>query len=100
MSHYEPAKGGVNCASFINGECVSRMANGERWQDYWGKNNTIACPKELPFGTEIILDGHSYTCRDRGGAINTLTGNIYWIDILTDNPPYSFGTVVQAYIKR
>lgn len=76
------------------------MANGEPWQKYWGKDNTIACPKELPFGTEIILDGHSYICRDRGSAITMLDENVYWIDILTDTPPYSFGTVIDAYIRR
>ena len=79
---------------------MSRMANGERWQDYWGKNNTIACPRELLFGTEIILDGHSYVCRDRGGAIVITANGEYWIDILDPNPPYPFGTVVKAYIRE
>lgn len=76
------------------------MANGEPWQRYWGKNDTIACPRQLPFGTEIILDGRTYTCRDRGGAIVMLGEHVYWIDILHHTPPYPFGTVVTAFIKR
>ena len=90
--------GGVNCASFVNGECVSRMANGERWQDYWGKDDTIACPRELPFGTQIMLDENIYTCRDRGGKIVITENGEYWIDILTSSPPYSYGTVREAFI--
>ena len=74
------------------------MANGERWQDYWGKNNTIACPRELAFGTQILLDETVYTCRDRGGKIVVTQSGEYWIDILTDSPPYAYGTVRQAYV--
>lgn len=74
------------------------MANGERWQDYWGKNNTIACPRELPFGTQIMLDSVVYTCRDRGGAIIITSAGEYWIDILSSSVPYYFGEVKIAYI--
>ena len=90
--------GGVNCLTFVDGICVSRMANGERWQDYWGLNNTIACPKALPFGTQIELDGVVYTCRDRGGMIVVTHNNEYWIDILADKVPYKYGEVKDAFI--
>ncbi|EGL19841.1 MULTISPECIES: 3D domain-containing protein [unclassified Paenibacillus] len=32
---------------------------------------TIACPKSMPFGTQIYIPyfGNTYTCTDRGGAI-------------------------------
>lgn len=30
---------------------------------------TIAADKSLPFGTEVIIEGHTYTVEDRGGAI-------------------------------
>lgn len=75
------------------------MANGERWQDYYESNDTIACPSELPFGTVLVIFGKEYTCRDRGGAI-VLNDGIYWVDMLRKNPIVSFGTVVDAYIKE
>jgi hypothetical protein len=76
------------------------MANGEPWQNYWGLNNTIACPFELPFGTKIMLDNQIYTCRDRGGAIVVTYNNEYWIDILAKNVPYKYGEVKTAYIVK
>lgn len=99
ISHYDPALGGVNCARFINGECVSKMANGERWQDYYYSNDTIACPSELPFDTVLVIFGKEYTCRDRGGAI-VENGGVYWIDILGKDAIVPFGTIVDAYIKE
>jgi hypothetical protein len=98
VSHYNPGLGGVNCARFANGECLSKMSNGERWQDYWGEYNTIACPFELPFGTVIRLDGNDFTCRDRGGAIVITYEGYYWIDILAERVPYSYGELREAYI--
>jgi hypothetical protein len=98
VSHYNPGLGGVNCARFSNGECLSKMSNGERWQDYWGEYNTIACPFELPFGTVIRLDGNDFTCRDRGGAIVITYEGYYWIDILAERVPYSYGELREAYI--
>jgi hypothetical protein len=74
------------------------MANGEPWERYWEKNNTIACPKELAFGTEIMIDKNIYTCRDRGGAIVINSNGEYWVDILAQNVPYTFGEVRKAYI--
>lgn len=74
------------------------MANGERWQDYWGLDNTIACPRELDFGTKIKLGDKIYTCRDRGGAIVKTYSGEYWIDILSKENPYWHGAVQKAYL--
>lgn len=70
------------------------MANGYPWQDYM--EYAIACPPELPFGTKIIIEGQrEWMCMDRGGAI-VKEGDVYWIDQLTANPQYIFGSVVPA----
>lgn len=98
VSHYNPSLGGPNCARFVNGECLSKLSNGEPWQEYMGKNNTIACPFELDFGREIVLDGSSYTCRDRGGAIVITPEGYYWIDILAETVTYKFGEERTAYL--
>lgn len=52
------------------------------------KNNTMAAPKAIPFGTRIKVlntntsrDGQIYKVNDRGGAI-TIKNNIYHFDIL------------------
>ena len=81
VSHYWPNLGGVNCLTFKNGECVSKMANGQTWQSGVDKN-TIACPKELKFGTQIRILNEVYTCRDRGSAIVKTDENTYWVDML------------------
>ena len=68
MSWYNPALGGPNCLTFVNGECISRMASGERWQDWLGR--AAACPPSWPFWTQIRLPGgEEFFCLDRGGAI-------------------------------
>lgn len=82
------------------GECISKMANGEDWKTYYGKNDTIACPKELAFGTQIRLEGNIYTCRDRGGAIVITDNNEYWIDILASEVKYSYGEIRDAEIIK
>lgn len=97
MSHYKPQLGGVNCANFVNGECISHLANGERWQDYYNQN-VIACPFELEFGTKIEIQGVMYECKDRGGAI-IADGETYWVDILGDSiAPY--GTIMEAKLYK
>lgn len=93
VSHYNPSLGGVNCFSFVNGECVSKMSSGLRWQEWMDK--AIACPSTLPFWTRIVVDGREWICLDRGGAI-VMVGDVYWIDQLTTTPEYRFGTVVEA----
>ena len=95
VSHYNPALGGVNCANFVAGECVSKMSSGKRWQDYM--DYAIACPVELPFGTRIKIGDEIWECMDRGGAI-VRNGDVYWVDQLTEHARYPFGTVIEAYI--
>lgn len=38
---------------------------------------TIAAPKEFPFGTKLIINGHTYIVQDRGGAIKNKRIDIY-----------------------
>ena len=44
------------------------------------EGRTIAAPSWIPFGTTVIINGHSYVAEDRGGAIQ---GNC--IDIYMDS---------------
>ena len=81
----------------MNGECISKMANGSRWQEFM--DVAIACPVELDFGTKVIVGVKTWECMDRGGAI-TFDGEAYWIDQLTENPQYPYGAVVEAVIIR
>ena len=39
---------------------------------------TIAAPKNFPFGTKIMINGHIYTVEDRGGAIKGNRIDIYF----------------------
>lgn len=39
---------------------------------------TIAAPPEIPFGTKLIINGHTYTVEDRGGAIKGKRIDIYF----------------------
>ncbi len=94
-SYYQPWRGGANCAHFVSGQCVSKMASGLAWQDY--VERAAACPREMPFGTRIILDGQEWVCLDRGGKIVYKDG-IPWIDFLTANPQYPYGSIVLAQI--
>jgi hypothetical protein len=72
------------------------MASGYPWQDYM--EYAIACPFELPFGTRIIVENQrEWVCMDRGGAIvYDYESGAYWIDQLTANPEYIYGSVVTA----
>lgn len=97
-SWYNPALGGPNCARFINGVCVSRMASGLRWQDWMGATpGAVACPPEFPFWTEIIFEGQRWYCLDRGGAIKTVDG-IPWLDFLVTVPHAGFGELVTVEV--
>ena len=95
VSHYWPPLGGTNCFNYINGECRSRMANGERWQEWVGI--AIACPPELDFGTKLKIGDRVWTCKDVGGAIKK-EGELYWVDMLTPEQLYDYGEVVKAEI--
>jgi hypothetical protein len=97
-SHYDPALGGVNCSRFVNGVCVSHMANGQPWQEFIGY--AIACPPEWKFGTKLIIDGKTWECMDRGGAIQIENG-IAWVDFLSHGKPfdgYGYGWIFDAIL--
>jgi hypothetical protein len=71
------------------------MASGKRWQDYIGE--AVACPKELTFGTLILLDGQIWECLDRGGMIRYVDG-IPWLDFLTETGAHSYGEIVTVQV--
>lgn len=97
ISWYNPALGGPNCFTFVNGECLSRMASGRNWAKYIDK--AVACPPEFPFGTEFDILDKTYTCWDRGGKIQRLGPNLIWLDILTKKAVVPFGTVVKVFYR-
>ena len=39
---------------------------------------TIAAPSDIPFGTQLVINGHTYTVEDRGGAIKGKRIDIYF----------------------
>ena len=94
VSHYWPPLGGPNCARFVDGECLSRMSSGEAWQDW--VERAIACPSEWEFGTRVVVSGREWVCMDRGGAIVYEEDGIPWVDMLTPQPLFPHGTVVEA----
>lgn len=53
------------------------------------ENETIACPKNFPFGTKLNIEGYgTYICQDRGGAIK---GNKIDIYMETKAEAFAFG---------
>lgn len=38
---------------------------------------TLACPKEIPFGTNVLLDGKWYVCEDRGSKIKSFRFDVF-----------------------
>ena len=98
MSWYNPALGGPNCLTFVNGKCISRMASGERWQDWLGR--AVACPPSWPFWTKIRLPGgEEFFCLDRGSAIVYGADGLPFIDLLVEYPPVPFGTVLEIGVQ-
>lgn len=93
VSHYWPPLGGPNCARFVGGRCVSRMASGEPWQAW--TDQAAACVPEWPFGTRFRLYGQEWVCLDRGGKIKTMAG-VPWVDLLTADAPAPYGTIAEA----
>jgi len=92
LSHYWPPLGGTNCSRYVGGQCISKMASGEAWQDWVGK--AVACPIGYPFWTKIILPGgEEFYCLDRGGGI---VGN--WFDLLVEIPPVAYGSVIDVWV--
>jgi hypothetical protein len=95
LSHYTPWTGGTNCFRFVNGECISPMANSEDWRKYIGK--ATACPVEYPFETVFILPGKErFICKDRGGKIVTESDGTIWLDLLVESPPVPYGALVRV----
>ncbi|MFI2856870.1 3D domain-containing protein [Paenibacillus sp. JSM ZJ436] len=47
------------------------------------ENYTLACPKELKFGTKIYIPyfDNTYVCTDRGGAIRNKRLDVYMFDL-------------------
>ena len=98
MSHYWPPLGGVNCAQFVGGKCVSRMASGLPWEEWIGR--AAACPVELPFGTVIELPGgETFYCLDRGGKVVTTAAGELWIDLLVERAPVPYGAVMPVTVR-
>ena len=94
-SYYKPWVGGTNCASFVNGQYISKMSSGYAWEDYI--DLAIACPPEMSFGTRLDVFGQEWICLDRGGAIQYVDG-IPWIDFLTGSPKAPYGSLVEAIL--
>ena len=93
VSHYWPDLGGVNCLTFKDGHCVSRMANGKSWES--GVGVSIACPPELKMGTRIRILDRIWTCADRGSKITMVDGK-YWVDMLTPKAFVPYGKELEA----
>jgi hypothetical protein len=99
VSHYTPWTGGPNCALYIGGQCLSRMASGARW-DRW-IDRACACPPEYPFGTTFMLpDGSEWVCMDRGSRIVIEPGGVIWLDLLTARTKYKYGELVTVEVLR
>lgn len=45
----------------VNGKVLCLTAIGKDTVE----GRTVACPRSLPLGTKIVLDGHTYVCEDR-----------------------------------
>ncbi len=98
ISHYWPPLGGVNCAQFVGGRCISRMASGLPWEEWIGR--AAACPVELPFGTTVELPGgETFQCLDRGGKVVTTAAGELWIDLLVESAPVPYGTVMPVTVR-
>lgn len=102
VSHYWPPAGGANCARFVRGRCLSRMASGERWEDWafrpWAEPGAIACPPEWPFGTRLLAFGRIWVCLDRGSRIQFAPDGIPWVDFLHPRPLAPYGAVANAWL--
>lgn len=98
VTYYNPALGGLNCASFVEGQCVSRTASGERWQD-WIDNGALACPPEFPLWSTWTIAGQRYVCIDRGGWVYTQDDGVARVDILASKQPAIAGYVWDARVE-
>jgi hypothetical protein len=91
FSFYWPAWGGSN------GSPTGHVASGDPWQE-WAQRGA-ACPADWPFWTEVILDGTSYTCVDRGSLVgyDSRTGAPI-VDFMTDAPAHRFREQVEVVV--
>jgi 3D (Asp-Asp-Asp) domain-containing protein len=64
---------------------------------YATQGRTIAAPSTFAFGTELIIDGHTYVVEDRGGSINGNRLDIYF-DSHQEALDYGRKTV-EVYVK-
>jgi hypothetical protein len=101
-SHYYPPAGGPNCSAFYDGYCHSKLASGERWEEWMGA--AVAMPADIPFWSILVITEPAeirgrYIVLDRGGAIVTKDG-IPWVDFLWDLETWTvpFGTIIEGYI--
>lgn len=60
--------------SICCGKCDGITASGVRARS----GRTIAVDRKIPFGTEMIIDGHTYVAEDRGGGIKGNRIDIYF----------------------
>ena len=97
-SRYWPPAGGTNCATFVDGQCISRMASGARWQDW--TEQACACPPEWPFGTIVELDGQEWVCMDRGGKIKFDEDGLTFVDFLSGRSAYGYGELVEVKVTQ
>ena len=61
------------------------------------QGRTIAAPGTFPFGTELIINGHTYVVEDRGGSISGKRIDIYF-DSHSDALAFGRQTV-EVYVK-
>lgn len=101
-SHYDPTAGGPNCSAFYDGYCHSKMASGEKWEEWVGA--AVAMPSNIPFWSIVVITEPAsirgrYVVLDRGGAIVTKDG-IPWVDFLWDLETWELkhGTLIKGYI--
>lgn len=59
--------------------CCGKYADGKTASGTIPKQGrTIAAPKNFPFGTKLVINGHEYTVEDRGGSIKGRRLDIYF----------------------
>ncbi|OCN03562.1 hypothetical protein A4S06_05220 [Erysipelotrichaceae bacterium MTC7] len=62
---------------------------------YATEGTTIAVdPTVIPYGTEVVIDGHTYVAQDCGGAVK---GNV--IDIFVESP-HMDAYFAEVYMKE
>ena len=60
-------------------KCCGKWANGITASGATAKaGHTIAAPKDIPFGTVLVIDGVPYTVEDRGGSIRNKKLDIFF----------------------